>query len=64
MKKEFRVRNLSNMKNEFKLVFFWILELLKEAERVRQTGSRNFKEKIDIYHETAEACRSVGKNSS
>jgi hypothetical protein len=41
------------------MIFFeiQILELLKEAERV---GSKTPKEKIDIYHETAEACRSVG----
>jgi tetratricopeptide (TPR) repeat protein len=42
------------------MFFFLIAELLKEAERVRHTGSRNFKEKIDIYHEAAEACRSLG----
>jgi tetratricopeptide (TPR) repeat protein len=40
--------------------FFCIAELLKEAERIRHAGSRNPKEKIDIYHEAAEACRSVG----
>ncbi|CAF0740183.1 unnamed protein product [Adineta steineri] len=38
-----------------------IQKLLKEAERIRHANSRNPKDKIDIYHETAEACRSVGK---
>jgi hypothetical protein len=59
------------MKNEFKVriyefinckINFCIIELIKEAERVRQTGSRNFKEKIYIYHEAAEACRSLGNS--
>ncbi|CAF0761948.1 unnamed protein product [Adineta steineri] len=38
-----------------------IQKLLKEAERIRHANSRNPKDKIDIYHEVAEACRSVGK---
>lgn len=38
------------------------LELIREAERVRQSSSRNPKEKIDIYHEAAEACRSAGND--
>lgn len=40
--------------------FIWFIGLIKEAERIRQSSSRNPKDKIDIYHETAEACRSVG----
>ena len=61
MKNEFKVNIaffLKKQKNPFSFV-----ELLKEAERVRQTSSRNPKERIDIYHETAEACRSVGNSS-
>ncbi|UJR28918.1 hypothetical protein I4U23_010136 [Adineta vaga] len=36
-------------------------KLLKEAERIRHATGRNPREKIDIYNETAEACRSAGK---
>ncbi|CAF2157926.1 unnamed protein product [Rotaria magnacalcarata] len=38
-----------------------VQKLIKEAERIQHSVSRNPKEKIDIYHETAEACRSIGK---
>ncbi|CAF4627766.1 unnamed protein product [Rotaria sp. Silwood1] len=38
-----------------------VQKLLKEAERIYHAGSRNSKEKIDVYHEAAEACRSIGK---
>lgn len=37
------------------------IESIKEAERIQYNGSKNVKEKIDIYHEAAEACRSIGK---
>ncbi|CAF4073803.1 unnamed protein product [Rotaria sp. Silwood2] len=37
------------------------MKLLKEADRIYHAGSRNPKEKIDVYHEAAEACRSIGK---
>lgn len=37
------------------------LELIKEAERIRLSNLKNPKDKIDIYHEAADACRSVGK---
>jgi len=61
MKKEFKVMSIKNFQVK---LFFCIAELLKEAERIRHAGSRNPKEKIDIYHEAAEACRSVGNFSS
>src|ERR1700722_13585962 len=41
--------------------FLLILELLKEAERARHASSLSAKIKIDIFHEAAEACRSLGK---
>ena len=61
MTNEFKVTISSCFRSEIR---FFGLELLKEAERVRHAGSKNPKEKIDIYHETAEACRSVGKYPS
>ncbi|CAF3606260.1 unnamed protein product [Rotaria sordida] len=38
-----------------------VQKLLKEAERIYHVGSRNPNEKIYVYHEAAEACRSIGK---
>ena len=57
------------MNDEFKVIFILekknfnvklILELIKQAKHI---DSKNSREKIDIYHEVAEACRSIGKFS-
>jgi hypothetical protein len=43
------------------VIVFHIIELIKKADRIRHLSSENnSKEKIDIYHEAAEACRSIG----
>ena len=61
MRKEFKVTRSSVESRLTSNVPSSLLELLREAERVRQNGARTPAEKIDIYHETAEACRSAGE---
>ncbi len=39
-------------------MFFFIIEILKKIDRIN--SKNNFQEKIDIYHEAAEAYRSIG----
>ena len=58
---ERKIQSSSSSFRKESLLSVYTIELLKKADRIRQNSSTyNSKEKIDIYHQTAEAYRSIG----